>query len=73
MIGNLNYDEMKNYSDKLLSSSQIIRTIAEKYEDLESILDFCNSIDAYSKFLDSSVNLYRDSDEALKTMKEKNK
>jgi uncharacterized protein YukE len=74
MIGDMTYEEMKKSAKELSSSSQIIRTIADKYEsDLGSVLDFCNSIDSYSKFLETSVQLYQDSDEALQTMIQKNK
>lgn len=74
MIGDLSYEEMKKVSESLSSSSQIIRSIVEKYNpDLNSITDFCDSLDRYTKFLETSVQLYQDSDEALETMIEKNK
>lgn len=74
MIGDLSYEEMKKASESLSSSSQIIRSIVEKYNpDLNSITDFCDSLDRYAKFLETSVQLYQDSDEALETMIEKNK
>lgn len=74
MIGELSYEDMKRAADQLSSSSQIIRSIIEKYDpDLNSVTDFCNSLDGYANFLQTSVTLYQDSDEALKTMIEKNK
>ena len=73
MIGKMTYNEVKDISKKLTNSSQTIRTIIEKYDDLEEINDFCNSIEAYSQFINSTASLYIDSDYALKTIIEKNK
>lgn len=74
MIGEMSYEEMKKAATELSSSSQVIRLIVEKYDpDLNSVIDFCNSLDGYVNFLQTSVQLYQDSDEALKTMIEKNK
>lgn len=74
MIGEISYDEMRKSADELSRSSQIIREIVEKYgDDLTKVLDFCNTLDSYSKFLETSVQLYQDSDSALQVMIEKNK
>lgn len=74
MLGSISYDEAKNLSDSLLNSSSTIRKIADKYsEDLSGVLEFCNSLDSYAKFIDSSITLNKDADEALLYMIEKNK
>lgn len=73
MLGSLSYDEVKKLSDSLSNSSSNIRQICSKYDELVDIGDFCNSLDAYTKFIDSSINLNKDADEALKYMIEKNK
>lgn len=74
MIGDISYEEMKKIGKTLSSSSQLIRTIVLKYDpDLNSIADFCNCLDRYVRFLETSVELYQDSDLALKKMMEKNK
>lgn len=74
MLGSLSYDEIKKLSDSLSNSSNTIRQIVTKYNDeLADVVDFCNSLDAYAKFIDSSINLNKDADEALKYMIEKNK
>lgn len=74
MLGSLSYDEAKKLSDSLSNSSNNIRQIVTKYNDeLADVVDFCNSLDAYEKFIDSSINLNKDADEALKYMIEKNK
>ena len=74
MLGSLSYDEIKKLSDSLSNSSNNIREIVTKNNDeLADVVDFCNCLDAYAKFIDSSINLNKDADEALKYMIEKNK
>lgn len=74
MIGNMTYDEMKKACIALAESSKIIREIVNKYSpDMDSVAEFCDCLDNYSKYLETSVKLYQDSDLALKTMIEKNK
>lgn len=74
MIEKLTYDEVLAFSKKLNSSSKTIREIMNHYEeDLKEIEDFCDSLDTYISFLDSSVNLYKDSDKALEFIMNKNK
>ncbi len=75
MIGTISYEEMANLATDLSKSSITIRQIMEKYnpDQVGQIYDFCDTLDAYSRFLLSYVELYKDSDEALKYMIEKNK
>lgn len=74
MIGSLKYDELVSISSELLSSSKKIREIVTKYEEnLNEIVDFCNTIDMYSKFINTNVELYKASDKALETIIAKNK
>ncbi len=75
MIGSLTYEEMLKLSEDLAKSSESIRSIINKYDSdsIKNVVGFCDSIDSYSRFLNSSVELFKDSDEALKVMIEKNK
>lgn len=74
MLGSLNYDELLELSKSLSDSSKNIRTIVEKYgDDLINVIEFCDYIDSYSKFIDSSVSLNKDADYALQYIIEKNK
>lgn len=75
MIGNLSYDEMLQLAKSLEKSSFNIKEVMKKYnsDQISEIYDFCDSIDAYSRFLTTYVELYQDSDEALEFMIEKNK
>ncbi len=74
MLGSLKYEELLELSNSISTSSKNIRTIIEKYGgDLSEVLNFCDSLDSYSKFIDSSINLNKDADQALQFMIEKNK
>ena len=73
MIGKLSYDEMLKLADQLNKSSDIIKSYIKDEESSNNIRKFCEEIDTYTRFLISSVQLYKYSDEALKTMIEKNK
>lgn len=75
MIGDLSYQEMLSLVKRLENSSSKIREVISKYskDQLNEIYNFCDTVDAYSRFLTTYVELYQDSDEALKFMVEKNK
>ena len=75
MIGSLSYEQMSKLANDLASSSSTIRQIIEKYssEQVNEIYNFCDILDSYSRFLLSYVDLYKDSDAALKYMIDKNK
>lgn len=75
MIGSIKYEDMENYSTVLLDSSKMIKEIVGKYniDDFSAVVDFCDKIESYSRFLSSSVDLFKDSDLALQSMIEKNK
>ncbi len=74
MIGEMTYEEMEQAYKSLAKSSQIIREIIDKYHpNIDQVTEFCDSLDNYSKFLETSVKLYQDSDSALRVMIEKNK
>lgn len=72
MIGKLSYDEMLKLAEQLNKSSNTIKSYLKEEED-NNIRKFCEEVDTYSRFLVSSVQLYKYSDEALKIMIEKNK
>lgn len=75
MIGSLSFEEFIKYAESLKVSSDNLRKLLKKYESygVDRVLEFCDTIDSYSRYLSSTVQLYKDSDEALKTIIEKNK
>ena len=66
---------MTDFANSLQSSSEKIRQVISHYEfeETPNIFEFCDTIDSYVRFLNTYVELYGDSDEALKFMIEKNK
>lgn len=75
MIGNLSYNDMLKLANELEKSSNNIKSlISEKQNNnINNIKKFCEELDSYIRFLTSSIQLYKDSDDALKLMIEKNK
>lgn len=75
MIGSISYDDMLKLAVSLENSSKVIRNIVENYtsDKVTKVNEFCDSIDTYARFINSYVQLYKDSDEALKYIIEKNK
>lgn len=74
MLGSLSYEELLELSKSLSDSSNNIRTIIEKYGgDLNAAIEFCDSVESYSKFIDNNISLNKDADQALQYMIEKNK
>ncbi len=75
VVDNIKYDDMKSYSKDLSDSTALIREIISKYSttDFSRIVEFCDTIESYSRYLSSSVQLLEDSDKALVTIINKNK
>lgn len=75
MIGLLTYEEIADLTNSIAKSSNNIREIINKYNSdcLFQINGFCDSVDAYTRFLTTNIELYQDSEKALKFMIEKNK
>lgn len=69
MIEEFSYDELKKLSKSLENSSKNIRGIIEKHPDkMNSISEFCSSVDSYVNFIESSIVLYQDSEKALENI-----
>lgn len=69
MIDKLSYDDVLAISRELKKESDIIKELASK-RNLKEIEDFASTVDGYSKFLENTVNINKDADEALKELKE---
>ena len=69
MIDKLSYDDVLKISEELKKESDIIRDLATK-RNLKEIVDFASTVEGYSKFLENTVSINKDADEALKGLKE---
>ncbi len=70
MIDKLSYDQMLQISKDLSDQAQKIQKMAEARELLD-LVDFASTVEGYSKFLENTVELNRDADNALKELREK--
>ena len=70
MIDKLSYDDVLLISQELKKESDIIKDLASKRK-LKDIEDFASTVEGYSKFLENTVAINKDADEALKDLKSK--
>lgn len=70
MIDKLSYDQMLQISKDLNEQAEKIQKMAEARE-LMDLVDFASTVEGYSKFLENTVELNRDADNALKELREK--
>ncbi|MBQ6135638.1 MAG: hypothetical protein IJI60_04920 [Bacilli bacterium] len=68
MIEKLTYEEILNVSKDLVAQVEIIRKLMQgrKSSDID---DFAATVEGYSKFLENTVEINKDADEALKDLK----
>ena len=69
MIDKLSYDDVLKISQELKKESDIIKNLASK-RNLKEIEEFASVVDGYSKFLENTVGINKDADEALKELRE---
>lgn len=70
MIDKLTYDQILQISKELRGHAEKIQSLAEQREILD-LIDFASVVEGYSKFLENTVELNKDADNALKELREK--
>lgn len=70
MIDKLSYDDVLLISQELKKESDIIKELASK-RNIKEIEDFASTVEGYSKFLENTVGINKDADEALMELKSK--
>lgn len=68
MIEKLSYDEITNISKELSKQVDIIRKLMEG-RNIPDLEDFVATVEGYSKFLETTVEINKDADEALKELR----
>lgn len=68
MIGKLTYEQIQTISKALKEQSSIISKLASERE-MQDILDFASTVEGYSKFLENTIEINKDADEALQELK----
>lgn len=64
MIDKLTYDQILTISQELKQQAGVIEKLIEK-KDTPELTDFIATVEGYSKFLETSVEIYKDADKAL--------
>ena len=72
MIGKLKYQDILSISKTLNDCISKLNTLDET-KSLQEVMDFASTVEAYSKYLETLVELNVDADKALKDLKETSK
>lgn len=67
MIDKLKYEQILEISKDLKTQAQIISKLAEPREAQE-LMDFASTVEGYSKFLETTIEINKDADDALKEL-----
>ena len=69
MIGKLKYQDILNISKTLTDCVKELNAL-EEVKASQELMDFASTVESYSKYLESLVELNVDADNALKDIKE---
>ena len=64
MIENISYSDMLDISKQLEESIKIVEEITTN-KDIDELADFISTVQGYSKYLTTTVELYQDADEVI--------
>lgn len=68
MIGTLTYEQVENIAKDLENATTTINSIIKDL-NIEELEDFLSTVERYSKYLQTAVNLNKDADQALEELK----
>ena len=68
MIDKLSYDQILAISKELKTQVEIIDSLV-KLKNITELNDFVATVEGYSKFLETTVEINKDADKALKDLK----
>ena len=72
MIGQLTYDEIQGCIETLKVSNATVNALIQNKESYE-LENFVSIVDRYIKYLETTLELYKDADKALAKLSEANK
>ena len=70
MIGNLTYDQVESIAKELEESIATITAITKNL-NVEEMQDFLSTVEGYSKYLKTTIEMSKDADKALEELKSK--
>ena len=72
MIDKLTYDQVLTISKELAIQSESVDNLVKDGE-IQELKDFAATVEGYSKFLETTVQMNKDADKALEELKKSNK
>lgn len=70
MIGNMTYKQVEMLAKELESSTTIVENITKNL-NIEELEDFVSTVEGYYKYLNTIIEMNKDADKALETLKSK--
>ena len=70
MIGELKYDEISAIANALKKESSIINELI-KDKNIQELSDFTATVEGYSKYLETTLEINKDADKALEELASK--
>ena len=70
MIGNMTYEQVEILAQELESSTTIVENITKNL-NIEELEDFVSTVEGYYKYLNTIIEMNKDADKALETLKSK--
>ena len=70
MIGNMTYEQVEILAKELESSTTIVENITKNL-NIEELEDFVSTVEGYYKYLNTIIEMNKDADKALETIKSK--
>ncbi len=67
MIDKLKYEDIITIAAELKKEAGVINKLAQN-RNIQDLLDFAATVEGYSKFLENTIEMNRDADEALKDL-----
>ncbi len=64
MIGKLTYEQVLAFAKELRTEAEAVEVMARGRE-IEDLVDFTDTVEAYAKFLENIVELNKDADKAI--------
>ena len=72
MIDQLKYEEVEAVSNTLKKEASVIQELITG-KNIQELADFIATVEGYSKFLDTTIEMNKDADKALQELASKNK
>lgn len=70
MIGNLTYDQIEGIAKELENATLFVKSYI-KDKNIVELEDFLSTVEGYSKFLMTTIELNKDADKELQELKKK--